>query len=514
MKIGVSFTLRIKEKRLRNIFYMGIFLVLSLTTSLAQSDPNYQFTLSNVNFVDCIEYIKKDSITDFGAPYNFNHWTETESKPIAYSSEAGNIKVKARILFTCSAENPDSIWIRGVTSSDSVMFAEKLIAPQGPLGGSYLLNYTPTAHNEDLILHEVKFIESFSIKWQYALPPQGAAQKNWFDIENGISTNTVYVTHKNPKIGVDSIGYDWYHGLFKTSCIAANGLSNDSLIVEKIWEEFEGLEIKSGDEGLKLQYYNDWLTSRTVSSWLLYTKDGQCGSHLRLFLDMLKIHGIEESSDVNNLIFVRSEKEDEGNATIGKPDAFLIKKWEIPDGPGQYGGPLSESMYGYPNYTRLAFIPHKLDTIPSNPTYNTWIIDRDTWLANSTFNWWLNDIMIDVEGVQGQSSNNPLSYFTNHQIAFHDDKYLDVSYGKTYDGDINMTWESDMEDKSIFAYCKRVTIIKSEAEINTILNLGFDIDIEGDGIMSTEVKEYQLIVFTKDLTLFKLKQSISESLHH
>ncbi len=524
MKVGLTTVSKAKRKSFVKISFTGVLFILCLTASLAQptptltppSAPAYEFTLSSVNFVDCIQFIKKDAYDDFLDPYIFNHWTQTETKPVAYSSEAGNIKVKAKILFTCSDENPGNIWIRGVTSSNSVMFAEQIISPQGPSSGSYLLNYIATAHSEDLTLHEVKFIESFSVKWQYAFPPEGTALKVWIDIENGVSENTIYVTHKSPKPEDPSgpVGYQWLHALFKTSCVAANGLSDEAQIVDKVWEEFVGKQIKSGDEGLPIHYYNIWLTLNTNSNWLLYHKDGQCGSHVRLFLDMLKVHGIQEPSTVDNFVFVIPTLEDGGDPSISEPTSFFIKNWQIADGPGVYGGPFSQSDMGPPNYTRIAFLPHKFDTDPSSPTNNTWIVDRDVWLANSSFNWWLNDMLVDETGVGGQSTSNPLSYFGNHQLAFHNNKYLDAAYGINYSEPTNMTWQENMENESIFAYSKLVKVNKSEAEINTILNLGYDIDIEGDGVLSTEVKTYYAIVLTKDKTLFKLKILPSETKHH
>jgi hypothetical protein len=443
--------------------------------------PFYEFELNSVTFLDCIEWIRKDHTTGFGEKMEPPHWSPATvtnptpvSKPVAYSSEAASkIKVKAIISLECSANAtafPLKVWVKGV-GSGSNNFPYQEFNLSYSLSGFYTFEYQGSS-SANLVANKVDVIDPLTITWQWTLKnPANNSAVTWTDI--GTSSNAIYVTHKNPKPENDIKGYLWYHTLFKISCNAAKGESNEAQIISKIWQVVDDLKLKTA-EGIELTYWKNWAPQACTAynTKLLLSdpeKDGQCGAYAHLFLDMLKIHGIQEPETVNNKINLVPV------ATSGfiEPEEILINNWNIPGAAGPFGDLLSTQL-GMPMFKHVNVIP---TIVVGGIPY----VDQAAWKANNKYNWWYSEFN-DMDGAIGQNTENPKSNFINHLIAYHNGSYYDASYGKGY------TELVDMED-GISAYVRYAKVTVSEGT--------FQLDLNGDGNITNDVQKFMVYMVAK-----------------
>ncbi len=466
---------------------------------------SHDINLLSVSFSGNIEYILSDNVStadtliDFDSEYSAPHWDTIYSKPVAYSSAAEGKKIELEALFNFFCEDHDStmIWIRG-QGAYGFNFETQACTLDSIAPGVCEITYPLISSKKELAKNRVRYYPEFIINWEYSFTePDINDNASWKGI--GASENTIYVTHKDPIISPkntfdhDTImddepfaGYLWYHSLFKISCEAAHGQGGSLGIYNKIKEKVTTLELYSADENEALIYYDTWLgCSSTNTRDLLKHKQGQCGSFARLFLDLLKIQGIDTDTSFYNFIAVHPMPD---TLIVEPPEYFLVKKWNIPGSEGTLGSKVA-------TFKSLPFYTHA-NVIPKDSSNS---IDDTAWKGSGTYNWVYSEFE-DSTGVKGQGNINPVSDFLNHQIALIVDLY-DPSYGLTY---TEIVEPENMETQTISAYAKIVsTSDKSEED--------YGIDINGDGTTSNIPEVYWFLLVSKNIAFFKLTPS---GLHH
>ncbi len=222
----------------------------------------------------------------------------------------------------------------------------------------------------------------------------------------GMSTNPVYVTLAKPINDADTRVN--FVTVAQLSCTYGNGATTNDAAVPKIFGAFTGLNVKRAD-GTPLAYYGDYLTQNTTTAELLKTAVGQCGAFTSLFLDMLKIQGIQQA---RNYQIISSKN---------GADGFLVKSWT-------FGAAMSSGNPNYPylDYTAMGkdFRSNKLGPGKNANGYQFDFAD-------------VTRTPMAADQIKGQNNPDPAADFNNHQVALYIDSagtktYYDPSYGTTY----------------------------------------------------------------------------------
>lgn len=220
----------------------------------------------------------------------------------------------------------------------------------------------------------------FAIDWEISLD----GGSTW--LPAGTSSNPLYVAATTP--ATPSL----YHTVVDLAVRNNIGrsASERAAIISGTWAEFADRDVSRAD-GTKLHYYQSHLTKEIFAGGLLATGDAQCGAWVRLFLEALAVNGVTAT---DSHVWVKP---------IDQRERFLIDHWDFVDQPGLTGDP----KYPYLN-----------------------VIDKQT---SSGWLWQYAQVEDStVEGLKGQSADNPLAMFQNHQLAHIDGVFYDPSYGRTY----------------------------------------------------------------------------------
>jgi Ca2+-binding RTX toxin-like protein len=218
----------------------------------------------------------------------------------------------------------------------------------------------------------------------------------------GASRNQAYATLKAPAIGAV-----WHTlidiGSRKAIGTSGTGVAAEDTTISKIWPAFTSRNVQRVD-GTPLTYYEDYRCNNTTTQSLLAYGDGQCGAWAKLFLDVLKVQGIDR---VDDYVLVSPTTAGEG---------FIVNDWDFsntPSGTGTYqwenevaGNPLADwnVLFAAPDF------------------------DSYAWLAGAD--------VTDEPGEGGQNNDDPASLFGNHQFVKLTvngvTQFYDPSYGETY----------------------------------------------------------------------------------
>jgi hypothetical protein len=221
----------------------------------------------------------------------------------------------------------------------------------------------------------VGFFDPLEITWNY-LPKSGST---WWGA--GETLNQTYVTLGDP------VTTPVFHTLAHLGCKNAAGMNQPAEVTEAIWGEFADQCVRRID-GRQLTYYASYTCSNTSTAALLSNGDGQCGAWAKLFIDLRKVQGIDDSNE-----YVLFEPIAD--------DGFIVKNWTF-SGTGLSGN----TTYPYLNVT-------------------------DSFLIGLTkYNFRFAEVK-DATGVAGQGNSNPASLFNNHQVVI-GGVYYDPSYGIKY----------------------------------------------------------------------------------
>lgn len=327
--------------------------------------------------------IRQDSTA---AIYNIAHWRSTGLREPAAWVSGSTMSVTAKFEFLCS-NAPDSISIRGI-GADSISFPIKTVALTAS-SGVYNCTYPITIASKSFNSGIIKYYAPFNIFWEVSFD-HGL---NWRRADT--TDHKVYVTKSAPM--VETTNFKYFHTILELSCLNAQGQTNDSIIIQKCWEEFLD-HLVFNYKGDSLFYYKTFNTSNTSLPSLLKARNAQCFTFAQLFLAMIKIQGINKT---NNYINFTPKKI--SNSCGGTINRFLVKNWKL---------------------------VNKSDSVacPSFPYKNTF---TGSYLTSTGYVFATADAT-DQTGVWGVCNPNPASFFNNHQIAKIDGIYYDACYGLTY----------------------------------------------------------------------------------
>lgn len=303
-----------------------------------------------------------------GAAYPTPHWKRNRAtqSPTCYERAA---KMKVTVKFTAATGVTGSVKVRG--SGSGFSFA----STDAPVSSGTVTVSDWAA--DKAFANTVDIFDPMDLLWEVSVD----GGTTW--TSGGTSSNQTYITLGSP--ATTTI----YHTLAQIGCQNAKGQNAEAQTIVKVWGAFTGRDVRRID-GTRLTYYADYTTTNVTTASLLTNGDGQCGAWAKLFLDMLKVQGIDQANEY--IIFQPMNS-----------SGFLVKNWNIPAAGGISGVP------GYP------FL-----NVQDNPL-----------VGKTSYNFKYAQVT-DQAGIPGQGTANPASLFGNHQIVKLDGIYYDPSYGVTY----------------------------------------------------------------------------------
>ena len=322
----------------------------------------------------------EDGSKKFSAP----HWVDN-SNPL--DSDANDVDDKKYpVCFTRNTKMKVSVkWSApGVGPADKVRVSG--IGPKGLIfpeinatvsaGMIVVENYwceTPFANTVD-------FFDPMEIKWTVKIGDK--------TFNGGTSSNQAYVTLGDPQTTV-------FHTLAHRGCEKAKDQSTVDGTTEKVWSVFGGEKVNNVERVDKapLKYYASYSCKNRNTAELLKFGDGQCSAWALLFIDMLKVQGINYSDELATFVPSKSSQ----------AAGFLISTWTF-KGEGTSG----LSTFPYENITMTS-------DYPGTDKYK-----------------WIKEDVKDDDGIKGQNNENPASIFIQHYAVAIGGKFYDPSYGVTY----------------------------------------------------------------------------------
>lgn len=225
--------------------------------------------------------------------------------------------------------------------------------PQGILppefsNGNDELCFAPIECIKSFIPLIVKFFENFELDWVIIKKDQSGQEIGRVNI--GKTSNKLYVTWGYPILGLNS-SFDpksetfVHHSTIHLSCKNAKDLSNESAIIDKIFDEFNDRDVRKINGTKAMQYWGDGILQLLQTGacgpvcGLFEYENASCGTWTYLMNDMIKIQGIpiSEISIVywNYLMNTDQYAEfmDERDQFI-QGDANYVSCLPIPDGNG------------------------------------------------------------------------------------------------------------------------------------------------------------------------------------
>lgn len=338
----------------------------------------------------------------------------------------------------------------------------------------------------------VNYFENFEVDWQWCKGDCSENSPNWTDLHT--SNNTVYIVKDVPEQSSETIKF--LHTYYKISCMAAQYETDKDAIINEVWKEFLlPSSIYRADDGVALTYYGDWSTLTYLGDDLVIEGDGQCSSYSQVFLNCLKVHGIQDDDD---FVIVRPEI----NGTSQNIGVLIESYIYDDDGYDPLGGQTPVPNVPHSSFDKV-IIPKQGDDIPPLPWGGT---ANPLWFQHSTFdaNVHYSDFD-DDDGYAAQHVDNPKSVFLNHQFVKLDvdgqTKYYDVPYGTIYTGDIQQM------KANIYAWFFRTTAIINEQMFGPPGNVGM-VDLNGDGDYTTDAAVEVWMVST-DMSAATLVEEVS-----
>jgi hypothetical protein len=420
LTINESTTVRIKgvteSSSVNNITLQASFDDVTLAT---KNFTVIKLELKEVAFDGSIPIRKDDDTGIYTAP----HWQDNSSPLDGDADDPDDRKYPVAMLRNTKMK-ASAKWI--ITPTGGLSGVTTTVKGDGP-GNIDIPAATATVSSSELNLafteasnpfpNTIKIYDPLIIQWKVSFT--GAT-----DAAVGESRNQVYITRSTPLVP------ELIHTLVHLSCKNADGKAGDTpdginQIISSIWSEFTDLNVERVD-GLQLAYYRTYTCSNVTTKLLIKNGEGQCGSWAKLFIDLLKVQGIDQTDD-----YVIVEPND------GTSQEFLVKNWS-------FLGSGSSSVPTYP-YLNVYKVPFRLET-----EYN-----------------FLYEEFTDSDGIAGQGITNPSSIFANHQIVKIGSVYYDPSYGVTY------TSLADMDDRAIAGYLILAT--------GTLDEPVYDRDFNGNG---------------------------------
>lgn len=369
----------------------ALFLLSALLCCWCMSSPAQNFkynisveqiTFSGAGYIT-IKYDSTASTTAITGP----HWrSDGTRKQVAFVS-GSSMGVTAGFKFTCTKAAPDSVLIRA--SGDDTLDLPAVTVPLTSAGsGVYTLTYPFSTATKIFPAGVVGYYAPFHLAWQISFD-KGAT---WTAVDT--TRHTVYVTKYTPM--PETSQFKYFQTVLDMSCRNAKGETTDTGIISHCWQEFLD-HVTLNYKGDSLCYYKTLNTSNTSLPLLLRNRNAQCYTFAQLFLALIKIQGI---SRTGNYVFIEPAYP---TYSCGQVNRFLVKNWKF--------NTKSDSV-----------------ACPSFPYKNTYM---PGFSSTGVYVWSSADVT-DLDGAPGQCSNNPASFFNNHQIVKLGGKYYDACYGLTF----------------------------------------------------------------------------------
>jgi hypothetical protein len=279
--------------------------------------------------------------------------------------------------------------------------------------------------------------KAFKLEWELKID-----NSDWSKI--GTTKHTAYVTLDDPKTSLRQ------ESLFEISCRNADGINQVALVTDAIWNEFTDRVVKRVD-GLQLTYYNAYTCNYISTEDLLKFGDGQCGAWAKLFIDLRKVQGVDDTNEY--VIFYPSGP---SNTPIDYR-GFVVKNWTF-SGSGTSG---------------VADFPYL--NIPAS-----------NLVGSNNYNWRYAEVN-DSDGIPGQGNGNPASLFNNHQVVIAGE-YYDPSYG------LKHASLAALDDNAIDGFYVLTSLPVDESSVNLDLNG----DGDGDGDQTDQDIPTGVFVFRKN----------------
>jgi transglutaminase-like putative cysteine protease len=376
----------------------------------------YEIKLKEVSYLDNAHVITKD---DGSETYAAPHWTDDDLDGVA-SPGAG--EKKHPVAFTRNTHYNAQSRFKVMPDPDpGVSFKVRgdgqagLDIPETAASASGDTVTMPKTTASGAFDNDIQKGEPLVVKWEVSI--NGGS--SWFPA--GTSDNQCYVTLGDPVTTV-------YHTLVHLGCKNGDGDTSAAAATTDIFSEFTDRSVARVD-GTQMTYYASWTCTTTTTAGLLAGGDGQCGSWTKLFLDMLKVQGIDQGGDY---VLLRSSP---GVSSTG----FLVKDWS-------FTGSGTSGLAGFPYLN-----------IPDTPL-----------ISGNTYDFRFKEVS-DQTGIPGQGTANPASLFNNHQMAKIGGTYYDPSYGMTFSS------VTDIDDSAIDGHFQQGLLPVDEPAVG--------LDLNGDGDM-------------------------------
>jgi hypothetical protein len=406
------------------IRYLVCLLLMSQGLDALHAQTNnfvYKLSLDSVSFAGTgLIRIRNDDNTFF---YDAPHWTTRfqKQKPVGYRS---GVKPSVRSVFKIEGVCNPTIFVKGEASNGMTFPIQQLRLNAARTNSVYDF----VESNIPFENGKVNYFENFSITWYYA---ETANATRWVKI--GTSGNKMYVTKEKPlriyDTGIDTVTF---HTTIYMGCNYAKGETSDPAIVEKVYKQFQTLNLISVDNNRPMRYwginygspYIDMVPGEPTNSDVLYKPrglfkhgEGTCQAWAIFFIEVMRSQGIT-GLEFLELHWTDNQKLNRANSNVlmnnlnagrrlilsnnSDPDSlpaqFFVKQW---DNPG-------ERFFELDGYSAATYSPGGL-------------------IAE-----------IDKQGIKAQSMANPWSMFTTHVIVRYNKMFYDPSYGTPPTGDLTL----------------------------------------------------------------------------
>ncbi|MFZ1705386.1 MAG: hypothetical protein WAT79_13645 [Saprospiraceae bacterium] len=387
-------------------------------------------------------------------------------KPIGYVSGVKS-RVSAEFQIDCSSGN-NSVYFARALNNEGYNFP-----PQQLVAGNGTYTYVANECEKDFEEETIKYWENFELQWQISNNSNGP----WLDVE--VSKNYLYVTHKRPILGqAINAQYPTYihHTTLHLSCLNGQGLSDEQLIVESIYDEFEDKSVKRFGGTKDIQYWGPGIfllfpQCRPIHG-MLSLENTTCGTWAQFFNDMIRIQGVSGSvisvldwynilgSTPNGLNHMANFQIDVNNFFQGDNNWFY---YGIPD-PENPNNVFPISEFSVKNWDTSLIVPRTF--VMSEADLNHMPLDTEFSLIldNSLHISWAEQL-----GMPDQGYDDPKSEHTNHAIVKYEGKYYDPSYG-TVPKNSPDDWETDGLEffQSYLGYTALINGLETDVRITWI----------------------------------------------
>jgi hypothetical protein len=273
----------------------------------------------------------------------------------------------------------------------------------------------------------VNYYDKLEIRWEASADPLAVADKDRTWYAAGTSANLVYLTFDKPTGTLVKDGH-----LLQTMVDIGSRLAVDSKIkdvqtdpdklLEGIWKQFAGRELKRAKDGEPLKYYGKWNVAKATTNGrvaVVQNADGQCTNWSQFFLATVEAQGLKDPNkvvDKTGIVTIEPTIAPDARGTVG----FMIKSWGVTE----KGKKPRDGEFPYLNKLQAPKTP--------GGTIQIVVQKGGTWTYN-----WDGDPEVEYQPTandqaKGQSNDRPQAMFPNHEIVQIGTTFYDPSYGKQY----------------------------------------------------------------------------------